>query len=382
MRIGIEAQRLFRRKKHGMEVVTLELIRHLQQIDQEHEYIVFVKDDEDADCIEATENFEIIKTPVFSHPYWEQVYLPKIARETKIDLLHCTSNTAPVLYHSPLVLTLHDIIYLEKVSLAGTFYQNLGNLYRRWVVPRIVSKCDQILTVSEYEKKRISEHLKLNDDQVKVVYNAISNNFRVIHDQAFLNKTAEKYNLPQEYMLFFGNTAPKKNTAGVIEAYCDYFNNQVNSLPLVITDCKPEYIHSKVSQWARGNEQLIKKNIIVLDHIAFDELPYVYNLASLFLYPSLRESFGMPIIEAMACGVPVITSNTSSMPEVAGGAAYLIDPAKPLEISEAISKIQEDSSLRAKMIGTGINRANYFSWKRTAEQVLSTYKHCLFQRLA
>ncbi len=379
MRIGIEAQRLLRRKKHGMEVVTLELIRHLQQIDHKNEYVVFVKDDEDVDCIQATENFEIIKTPAFHYPYWEQFYLPKLAGKAKIDLLHCTSNTAPVMYQSPMVLTLHDVIYLEKVSFAGTAYQNLGNIYRRWVVPKIVDKCEQILTVSEYEKKRIADYLAIDDNRIKVVYNAINSNFSLIDDTMALQKTAEKYSLPQDYILFFGNTAPKKNTDGVVEAYCTYFHQQENPLPLVITDCKPAYIYGKLKQWANGHEQKLKKSILVLDHIAFDELPYVYNLASLFLYPSFRESFGMPILEAMACGVPVITSNTSSMPEVAGGAAYLIDPAKPLKIAEAISSVQNDRALQAEMMEKGIQRASYFSWKRAAEQVLDTYEQVMLK---
>lgn len=377
MRIGIEAQRVFRRKKHGMEVVTLELIRHLQEIDRDNEYVVFVKDDEDAVCIQESANFEIIKTPVFTYPYWEQWYLPKIAKKAKVDLLHCTSNTAPILYRSPLLLTLHDIIYLEKISFKGTSYQNFGNLYRRWVVPQVIHHCKQIITVSEFEKKRIIENLGLGNDQVKVVYNAISKHFRVIDDKNFLYGIAQKYRLPEQFILFFGNTAPKKNTAGVIEAYVHYYHHNQNPLPLVITDYAEEYVLQILEDLKVKDKKRILENLLILDHIPFEELPVVYNLSTLFLYPSLRESFGMPIIEAMACGIPVITSDTSSMPEVAGEAALLIDPLKPVEIAEGIQTVVSNKLLQKEMKEAGLSRAAKFRWENTAQEVLLTYKNCI-----
>lgn len=374
MKIGIEAQRLFRKKKHGMEVVTLELIRHLQEIDKENEYVVFVKDDEDVGCVQSTANFVIYKTPVFSYPFWEQLYLPKIAKRAEIDLLHCTSNTAPVFYHSPMMLTLHDIIYLEKVSFAGTSYQDFGNLYRRFVVPKVVGHCESIVTVSEFEKKCIVEKLGLPETKVKVVYNAISKNFRKINDKNILREVIKKYHLPEQFILFFGNTAPKKNAAGVLEAYGKYFTTQPDPLLLVVTDCTRAYVEKifkKINLKQKGN---ILKNILVLDHIPLDELPCVYNLATLFLYPSLRESFGMPIIEAMACGTPVITSNTSSMPEVAGEAALLVHPGQPDAIAEGIQEVLNNPVRRRQMIHEGLARAARFSWKKTAQQMLQIYQ--------
>lgn len=376
MKIGIEAQRLFRKKKHGMEVVTLELIRHLQEIDQDNEYVIFVKEDEDAGCLKSTANFKIHKTPAFSYPFWEQVYLPRIARKAGLDVLHCTSNTAPVFYaSSPMMLTLHDIIYLEKISFAGTAYQNFGNLYRRWIAPAAIRRCSTIVTVSAFEKRRIIEKLGLPEDKVKVVYNAANKRFRVIEERNVLEKMAEKYSLPEQFILFFGNTAPKKNTIGVVEAYAHYFERETNPLPLVITDCTVDYIRqvlNKISTKQKGN---MLEKLLVLDYIPFDDLPCIYNLAGLFLYPSLRESFGMPIIEAMACGTPVMTSNVSSMPEVAGDAALLIDPEKPVAIAEGMKEILDNTELQQQMIRRGLRRAAGFSWTNTARQILQLYKN-------
>ena len=134
MRIGIEGQRLFRLKKHGMDMVALELIRNLQNIDKKNEYIVFVKPDEDESCLIETPNFKIVKLEGGAYPYWEQISLPAAAKKYGCELLHCTSNTAPVHCSIPLVITLHDIIYLESWSLfrnGFTMYQRFGNLYRR-----------------------------------------------------------------------------------------------------------------------------------------------------------------------------------------------------------------------------------------------------------
>src|SRR5579864_898309 len=141
MRIGIEAQRIFRPKKHGMEVVAMELIRQLQQQDTTNEYVIFAKNDTDRECILPTKNFTIQTPPGKTYIDWEQLQLPRAVEKANLDILHCTCNTAPLFPGAPLLLTLHDIIYLEKTDFNGTAYQNFGNLYRRWDVPRIVKKC-------------------------------------------------------------------------------------------------------------------------------------------------------------------------------------------------------------------------------------------------
>ena len=160
MKIAIEGQRLFRTKKHGMDMVVLELINELQKIDHENEYVVFVKPDVDKETLKNTANFKIVELPGGPYPTWEQFALPKAAKKEGCDILHCTSNTAPINPGMPLIVTLHDIIYLEGISIfkkGGTWYQKFGNMYRRYVVPAVVKKSDKIITVSNFEKNRIKE---------------------------------------------------------------------------------------------------------------------------------------------------------------------------------------------------------------------------------
>lgn len=374
MKIGIEAQRIFRKKKHGMEVVTIELIRHLQQIDKQNEYVIFVKDDTDNQCIQETVNFKIVTVPGISYPDWEQIHLPKAIKKEKLDLIHFTSNTASLSINIPMVLTLHDIIYMESISFSGTHYQNIGNLYRRFVLPRIIKKCDTIITVSKYEQERILNHFNLPKDKVEVVYNAKSDSFKKIDDANLLGEIQKKYSLPSKFILFLGNTAPKKNSKRLIHAYGIYAKKVANPLPLVIVDLSRSYILSVLKEY---DIEDIENNIIVQDYILHKDLSAVYNLATIFIYPSLRESFGLPIIEAMACGTPVITSNTSSMPEVANNAALLINPLDTEDMAEKIESLSTDNSLLQKMTTRGYERAEEFSWSKTAKDVMSIYNKLL-----
>ncbi|MGZ4068488.1 MAG: glycosyltransferase, partial [Bacteroidia bacterium] len=149
MHVGIEAQRILRRKKHGMEIVALELIRNLQYIDHKNKYTVFARHGQDENAIKSTPNFKVEKFSAITYVDWEQFRLPGKVTSEKIDLLHCTSNTAPLSMSVPLILTLHDIIYIEATNFKGSTYQNMGNLYRRYIVPKIVKKAELVLTVSE-----------------------------------------------------------------------------------------------------------------------------------------------------------------------------------------------------------------------------------------
>lgn len=369
-RIGIEVQRLFRSKKHGMEVVALELIRELQNADTPHEYVVFVKEDDDR-CISTRPNMQVKELGAWAYPLWEQVVFPLASRRMQLDLIHSTCNTSTLFPHVPLVLTLHDIIYLEKLSMRGTAYQNFGNIYRRTIVPMLIKKADTIITVSEFEKRAIVERLKVPDEKIRVIYNAISSRFNIRYDISQVDVFRQSKTLPKDFILFLGNTAPKKNTRNTIQAYLRYVKGANSPLPLVILDYDQDALFSYLREV--GDERYIN-HFVFPGYIPASEMPLVYNAASLFLYPSLRESFGLPILEAMACGVPVITSNTSSMPEVAGGAAHLVDPLDVRQLAEAISVLASSDERRTDLIAKGIKRAEKFTWKNAAEQLIETYE--------
>jgi len=297
MRIGIEAQRLFRKNKHGMDIVALELIKALQKTDTCNQYFVFVKADQDSSCITPTENFEIITTRKYPYLWWEQVVLRKLSKKYRLDLLHCTCNTAPIALSVPLVVTIHDIIYLERINLRkGSWYQIFGNLYRRGVVPLIARTTKKVITVSEYEKEVIKK--KFPNLDLVAIYNGLQDSFVKITDPEILQDVKEQYRLPNEFILFIGNTDPKKNLIGVLRAYSILVNKGQPIPKLVVLDIKESFLEKMI---LKINPEL-KNHIVISGYVPNYQLPAIYSLATLFMYPSLRESFGIPLLEAMACG--------------------------------------------------------------------------------
>lgn len=357
-------------------MVALELIKELQQIDHENDYIIYIKPDTDRACLSNSDNFTIKELPGGSYPQWEQLALPKAAKADGCHILHCTSNTAPVNCSIPLVVTLHDIIYMEKsffgiLSGKGTAYQKFGNVYRRWNVPKVVKKSQALITVSEFEKNRIDEFFGLKPGKTHAIYNGVSTHFEAVNDQKLLTSIKEKYHLPELFFFFLGNTDPKKNTKGVLKAFSDFRKKTTKDYYLVMLDYDEKDLMELLSEI--GDPKLRSK-IVLTGYVANTDLPAIYSLCTLFLYPSLRESFGIPMLEAMRSGAVVITSNTSSMPEVSGDGARIIDPYKPGEITNAMLELHENEELKAELRKKGFIQAQKFSWRAMAQNVHTLYQ--------
>lgn len=373
MRIGIEGQRLFRREKHGMDIVAIELIKNLQIIDSVNQYFIFVKDGDDDEWYTPTSNFKLVRTKKAAYHIWEQIILPREALRYKVDILHCTSNTAPIWSTIPLVLTLHDIIYLENfrfVSYQSTVYQLIGNFYRRWVVPSILKSARKIITVSNSEKNIILNSYPDLNHKLFVIYNSMSENFLEIDNSKF-PAIKKQYNLPDEYIFTLGNTNPKKNLPNVLRAYSIYHQSVKKPLPLILADEPPGELFKMMTS---GIPAQVEKDIRFIGYIRNVEMPLFYANSRMFIYASIRESFGIPILEGMAAGTPVITSNVSSMPEIARNAAVLVSPDRPEEIAEAIKKIESDKDYANQLISKGKARIEEFAWLKSAAKVLELYK--------
>ena len=374
MKIAIEAQRIFRFNKHGMDFVALETIRELQKIDHENEYFIFVSPGPDH-CLDESDNMHIVELRCPSYPLWEQVALPRAVARVRPDLLHCTSNTAPVKCPVPLVLTLHDIIFLEKrQSSSRSLYQEMGWHYRRLVVPRILSECRKIITVSNFECNRIREALNLPKDRLTAVYNGYSPHFRQMPPAP---EIVHKYVPSDDYLFFLGNTDPKKNTPRVLKAYGLYLRQSKHKRPLLIADLKEEAIDGILS--AEGIKE-VKPYLSFPGYIPNADLAALYNGAFAFLYPSLRESFGIPMLESMACGTPVIAGNTSAMPEIAGEGALLADPLDENDIARKILLLEEDDTFYQQQVDYGLERVKLFSWRKSAEALLKIYKEIIIHK--
>ncbi len=368
MKIGIEAQRIFRKNKHGMDYVVLQEILQLQQTDRDNEYFVFVKPGPDR-CVTETDNVHVVELTTPSYPLWEQWALPRAVKKYKVELLHCTSNTAPLRCRVPLVLTLHDIIFLEPRDKQNhSLYQNMGWLYRRLDVPRILDKCRRIITVSDFERENIISRLNIDGNRVVRIYNGYNEWFRPVEDAEEIYK---KYMPERGFLFFLGNTDPKKNTERTLVAYSQYLEKSTVKRPLLMADLDRSFLDGIIQ---RNGIENIRQHIHMPGYIPNADLPYIYGAAFAFLYTSLRESFGIPLLEGMACGVPVVTSNTSSMPEIGGSEAILTDPTKAEDICAALLKLETDQRYYDEKKRVGLERAKMFSWRSTAEQLLELYR--------
>lgn len=372
MRIAIEAQRIFRRKKHGMDFVALESIRELQRLDKVNDYYILVSPGEDR-CIEETSNFHIVEVKMPSYPLWEQIGLPLAIRKIKPDLLHCTSNTAPLFCNVPLILTLHDVIFMEKRQgkKSSSLYQQMGWYYRRWNVPRILDKCHQIITVSHFEAARISSIMNIPIEKILTVYNGFSHHFKPLEWSECV-KTVTKYCESPHYFFFLGNTDPKKNTLRTLKAYSLYLQQAKNDpCLLLIADLDETVIDAYLQE---ADIAHIKPYLRYPGYIPNTDLPAIYSGATAFIYTSLRESFGIPILEAMACGTPVITSNTSAIPEIAGEGAILVSPTDEQAIATEMWRVEQDETFRQHQASYGLERVKQFSWQNTAKELLNIYQ--------
>ena len=353
-----------------MDVVALELIRQIQLLDKTNEYLLFAKNGENTNSIADTANFKKILLRGVTYPGWEQVSLPAAVRKHKLNLLHCTANTAPYSCAVPMIVTIHDVIYLEQTGFGGSAYQDFGNIYRRLVVPNAIRKAAKIITVSEYEKEVISEVCNTDHSKIAVIHNGVSERFHNRFEKDEITAYRKEWQLPEEFILVHGNTAPKKNTIGVIKAYVQYCSMMNEPLPLVVTDYPRSLVSNVLDQLSRPD---LIQNIFTIGYVPSEQMPLLYNCSNIFLYPSLRESFGLPILESMACGVPVITSDIPAIREVGGDAATLVKPDDPKAIAASIYELLNDEHRKNDQVEKGLERASRFSWRNSAIKLIELY---------
>jgi glycosyltransferase involved in cell wall biosynthesis len=242
--------------------------------------------------------------------------------------------------------------------------------YYRSIALRSALKVDRIITVSENAKLEIMESFGIEDSKISVVYHGLDSKFKEgFIDQERIKSTLMNYNLQPGYLFYVGTTAPHKNIGNLIKSLSILKNQHSISCQLVIAG--PD--HSGSIPYLRSIAETlgVSEQIVLLGYIPHEELPFLYRGAKIFALLSLCESFGLPVLEAMACGCPVVCSNVSSLPEIAGNAAVLVDPKDPANVADMIRVLFEDEEYREHMIALGKRRAQEFSWTRTADQIVS-----------
>ncbi len=387
MRIGIDIRYALHTRR-GIGSYILNLIDNLATIDKINQYFLYSDVDDAEGVMPSQDNFRIVKISLNKYAstridrdrtksklfaIWEQVLLPIQANADKLDILHCPGNTAPLYLNSSikLILTVHDVMFALPSAIlpkAKSFYSSLFNKYCTWLLPCIVNRASAIVTVSNYSKKDILDYTKIDSHKVHVVYPGIDPRFKKIDDRA-IEELRDKFDLQTKFILAFGAPDPRKNTISVLNAFLNFCKiNEDRSLVIAgVSDAYKTILTDHI------NSSNFKHRIAILPFVNEEDLVSLYNAADLVLYPSLYEGCGFPVLESMACGTPVIAANVTSIPEVAGDAAILIDPLNITEITDALVELSTDDNLRQTLIKKGDKQALEFSWQRTAQENFNIY---------
>ena len=317
-------------------------------------------------AIDLNDKYYFYRNPLFfQRALWLQSWVPVKLVIDRIDLFHATNLIAPLFAACPVVVTIHD---LSSLLYPGS--HTLSHRIHMSLIPASAKKARKIIVPSLSVKKELEEQLGVPQEKIAVIHEGVGEEFIIISDQVKLAKIKQKYGLPDKYILYVGTLEPRKNVEKLIEGFNSARKNMEGYKLIIVgkRGWQDQTIFNKVTALKLENE------VVFLGYVPDEDLPALYNLAQAFVYPSLYEGFGLPVLEAMACGTPVITSNLSSLPEVAGEAGILIDPMNIEAIAEALQKVIAQKGLGADLRAKGLDRAKAFSWKVCAEKTLKVYQ--------
>ena len=299
---------------------------------------------------------------------WEQLAAPAVTRSQRIDLVHGPVNVVPLIGRGCRVVTVHDLAFLRYPS----HYPLLKRRYLATMTRRSVRRADYVIAVSQQTRDDLINLCGAHPETVVVVPNGVDSTVRRITDAPALESFRARHRLPESFLLFLGTLQPRKNVEGLLKAYARV-KDEV-SIPLVIAGARG-WGDSPIFRLVR--ELGLVEYVQFVGYVSPRDLPLWYSAATIFVYPSLYEGFGLPVLEAMACGTPVITSSVSSLPEVAGNAAVLVDPHDIDALAGAIRELCGSPEARAALSRAGQQRATTFTWMRTAEKTLAVYRQAV-----
>jgi len=371
MRIGIDYTAGLRQRA-GIGRYTRGLIGALPALDRENDYRLFAAARGVNGAMPSGPNFRACRVPLTDREtsiLWQRLRLPLPIELFlgRLDLFHSPDFVLPAVYHARTVLTVHDLTFLRVPEFAHPVLRE----YLMQVVPRSVARADLVLADSACTRQDVIELLHVPEDRVRVVNAAVESRFHRVTDPEALEAVRQRYGLRRPFILGLGTLEPRKNFPGLIEAYARLRERLGLPHELLIVGGKGwlyEPIFDKVQvcrleDWVRFP-----------GYVADADLPAIYSLASCLAYPSYYEGFGIPALEAMACGTPVVTTRTSSLPEVVGDAAVLVDPYQVEDIAQALERVLSDEGLRARLQEAGLVQAQRFTWEGAARTLLSAYR--------
>lgn len=382
MRVGIDCRTILNPEKGegaGIGHYTYQLVRHLLEVDKENTYILFFDRSAQKTRIAKFkhENVHIRFFPFVQYTRLmpttcSHFLVSAILCREKLDIFHSPTLSLPFSYKGTSIITVHDLSVYKFPEL----YLRKEVLRLKKDIPSVLRQAQKIIAVSQSTAKDVSKIFNISSDKIKVIFHGIDKRFFKKSSPAQIKKVKHKYGITKDYFLFLGTLDARKNIVRIICAYERFRDKYIHILKnpiqqLVLAGAKGKNFKNIQK---RISFSKYKKDIILPGYIEADDLDPLFEGADVFIFPSLYEGFGLPIIEAMANGVPVITSNVSSLPEVAKGGAILVDPHSVAEITQSLYTILTDKELHRDLCKNGKNRAREFSWEKCAQQTLKVYK--------
>lgn len=352
MKIAIDIQTTLGQKT-GFGNYTQNLVGTLQKVDKTNQYILIRPGSE-----------KDLSTPL--RFWWDQVKVPRAAKKVRADILHQPCFSAPLWYQGKVIVTCHDLIAL----LFGKDIPFVSRLFFGQWMPYSYKGADRIIAVSESTKKDLIKLLKIPEEKIKVIPEAAGEHFKPVKEKKLIEKVRRKYGLGKNYILHVGTLNPRKNLEFLIDVFAEIVKKNPN-LNLVITGKKGWYYEG---MFRLVRHFTLEGRVKFTGYVDDSDAPTLYSGALLFAFPSLYEGFGLPPLEAMSCGVPVISSNTSSMPEIIGEAGILINPKDKKGWVRAILNVLGNPGLQKEMIKKGLIQAEKFSWEDIARKTISVYE--------
>jgi glycosyltransferase involved in cell wall biosynthesis len=371
MRIGIML-RHYEQKEGGVKVYTRRLLPLLFSLGAEHHYVLIYQNPKLIGTYAGYSNVEEIALRLPGTVLWDQIGIPWIALEQRLDLIFNPKFTVPLLGGAAKVFVLHG----SEWFVIPEHFLWYDRLYLRYAVPRYFHSADAFIAVSNAVKRDAIRYMGVSGSKVAAIPNGFDpQRFRVIEDRDLLAAVARKYSLPDRFILWAGQIESRKNLGRLLQA----FARLREEIPHQLVLAGAQRFTFPMAAGAARDLQLIQ-DLGLQDRVHFtgwishEDLPAIYNLAELFAFPSLYEGFGIPLLEAMACGCPIVTSTTCAPPEVAGSAACLVDPLDIEQIAAGIRMMLTDAQLRETKVRRGLTRVTGYSWERCAREVLALFE--------
>jgi glycosyltransferase involved in cell wall biosynthesis len=377
MNIGINA-RYLQNPNSGIENYLLNLILSLKQVDTKNNYTLFFgKNPVPEQVLGSGFNCDVSRMPTHNQMLkilWGHLYLPGRIKKMKLDVFHEPCFIPPVFKKCPTVITVHDVSH----RIVPHCFTLKNRLYIDMLLGKSLQAADSIITVSESSKNDIISNYKVSAKKIRVIYEGVNDRFRKKSNSEEIEDTKRFYNIKGNFILNISLITPRKNLVSLIRAFYLLKKSKKIDYQLVIVGRKG-WLYDDI--FKEVIKLKLEEDVVFCGHAPSEHLVHLYNAASAFVYPSLYEGFGLPILEAMACGCPVVTSNISSMPEVCGDAALLVNPKNIEEIAYAVNRVIVDTDLRRDLINKSSERIKFFSWQKAATETLSVYKEaCLATR--